>query len=237
MLASTLAEPRRGHLAFLLPNDNTVLIAGGRLGDLELYSAELYIPWTGASQSTGDMAEPRSEATGAPTSLDGLPLVGGGANSVSGTLATSELYGFATVKTDKDDYAPGETVTITGNGWEAGEQVTLLLQEDVNPPFHDDRTLAAVADASGNILNNEYSPTWGPPQTAGSHAECGSVWCKRLRPDRCRESGLLRDVEAGHFERRWGSGILQREWGRYPVAADYRSRQGGTKYSPSGCGS
>ena len=34
--------------------------------------------------------------------------------------ASSELYGFATVKTDKDDYAPGELVTMTGSGWQPG---------------------------------------------------------------------------------------------------------------------
>jgi hypothetical protein len=33
---------------------------------------------------------------------------------------SGELYGFATVKTDKADYSPGTTVTITGGGWVPG---------------------------------------------------------------------------------------------------------------------
>ena len=67
-------------------------------------------------------------------------------------LASSELYGFATIKTDKDDYAPGELVTMTGSGWQPGETVTLFLHEINNPDPHDDLTLTAVADGSGRIV-------------------------------------------------------------------------------------
>lgn len=73
-------------------------------------------------------------------------------------LASSEYYGFATVKTDADDYAPGTIVNITGSGWQPGETVSLLLHEDVDPPFHADRTLTAVADAFGNIANSDFAP-------------------------------------------------------------------------------
>lgn len=103
------------------------------------------------------MAIARAEATGSPLAQDGLLLVAGGSNS-DGIHATAELYGFATVKTDKDDYPPGETVTITGGGWQPGETVTLLLHEAVDPPFHEDRILSAVADANGNIVNAEFQP-------------------------------------------------------------------------------
>ena len=41
-----------------------------------------------------------------------------------------ESYGFATVKSDKDDDASGEIVTITGSGWQPEEMVTLVLKED-----------------------------------------------------------------------------------------------------------
>src|SRR5437016_12969402 len=34
----------------------------------------------------------------------------------------------ATVATDKADYAPGETVVITGSGWEPGERIVLVLR-------------------------------------------------------------------------------------------------------------
>jgi len=56
-------------------------------------------------------------------------MVAGGSN-----LGSTELYGFATVKTDALDYAPGTPVHITGTGWEPGETVTLTLQES---PYFD----------------------------------------------------------------------------------------------------
>ena len=49
-------------------------------------------------------------------------------------------------------------MVITGGGWQPGETVTLLLQEDVSPLFHDDLELTAVADENGDILNTEFSP-------------------------------------------------------------------------------
>src|SRR3989441_1153805 len=62
----------------------------------------------------------------------------------------------ASVKTDKPDYSPGETVTFTGSGWEPGEVVTLVLHE--NPWFDDHPVLTATADESGNISNNQFVP-------------------------------------------------------------------------------
>jgi trimeric autotransporter adhesin len=62
----------------------------------------------------------------------------------------------ATVKTDKDDYGPGETVTIAGGGWQAGEEVKLSLHMD---PLRDaDTELSATADGNGNITNTDFSP-------------------------------------------------------------------------------
>ena len=62
----------------------------------------------------------------------------------------------ATVMTDQADYAPGTIVTITGSGWQSGETVTLQLVESPLIDTHPD--LTAVADASGNIFNNQFSP-------------------------------------------------------------------------------
>jgi hypothetical protein len=60
----------------------------------------------------------------------------------------------ATVATDKEDYPPGETVTVTGAGWLAGETVTLRFYEDT--VINLNRTLSAVADESGHILNAQF---------------------------------------------------------------------------------
>jgi hypothetical protein len=62
----------------------------------------------------------------------------------------------ATVRTDKEDYQPGDTVLVTGSGWQPGETVNLLFHEDADPPIHPDKTLTAVADSDGHIVNHEY---------------------------------------------------------------------------------
>jgi hypothetical protein len=62
----------------------------------------------------------------------------------------------ALVKTNKDDYAPRETVTITGTGWQPGEQVKLTLHMD---PLRDaDTELTATADGSGLFTNTDFAP-------------------------------------------------------------------------------
>jgi len=71
-------------------------------------------------------------------------------------LAEAAFTSGAVVLTDKEDYQPFETVVITGTGWQPGETVELVLQEDAD--FHGDRTLYAVADAGGNIVNTEFAP-------------------------------------------------------------------------------
>jgi len=59
----------------------------------------------------------------------------------------------ADVQTNKSDYYPGETVIITGSGWQPGENVTLtIVESDNDAPWHSQVT----ADNSGNI----YSATF-----------------------------------------------------------------------------
>ena len=61
----------------------------------------------------------------------------------------------ATVSTDKPDYPPFDTVTVSGTGWQPGESVSLLFHE--TPQNHQDRTITTTADGSGNIRNRDYS--------------------------------------------------------------------------------
>jgi hypothetical protein len=35
-----------------------------------------------------------------------------------------------TIQSDKADYAPGELVTLTGSGWQAGESVHINVNDD-----------------------------------------------------------------------------------------------------------
>jgi len=154
-IASAAAIPRQRHLALLLPHNNSVLIVGGTSASATPSSVELFIPWTGAFRFTDALAGGRADAAGGALSQDGLLLVVGGMNE-SGLLASAELYGFATVKTDKDDYAPGEIVTITGAGWRPGETVRMVLEEANGPCLA--QIINVTADASGNIFDNSFSP-------------------------------------------------------------------------------
>ncbi|HVE65072.1 MAG TPA: hypothetical protein VNC59_00715, partial [Thermoanaerobaculia bacterium] len=62
----------------------------------------------------------------------------------------------ASVTTDKYHYSPGETVIITGTGWQPGETVQMVIRE--SPFTHLDHFLSSVADASGSFSNTEFSP-------------------------------------------------------------------------------
>jgi hypothetical protein len=152
---SSLAAPRRDHAAFLLPNNNSVLIVGGTSSGNDVGTAEMFVPSMGAFATTGSTSVARQHATGTPLSLDGILFLAGGSNS-TGTLSSAELYGFATVKTDKSDYAPGSVVTITGSGWQPGETVTLTLVE--SPLFDTHPVMTAIADSTGKIVNTDFSP-------------------------------------------------------------------------------
>src|SRR5881392_3588357 len=148
--AGNLATARSKHSAFLLPNNNEVLVVGGQSAGNDLASAELYIPWQKAFQATGALATPRSDASGAAlTKVDGRVLIAGGSS------ASAELYGFATVKTDAADYPPGTTVNISGSGWQPGETVSLTLLE--SPLYDTHGPYTAVADSTGNISNSDFT--------------------------------------------------------------------------------
>ena len=155
---TTLSVPRQGHAAVLLPNNSSVLIAGGSSNGEAKASADLFLPaqfpdpysyGMGRFASTAAMATPRIGSVGAAGPEGYVLAIGGGSQD-------TEAYRFATIKTDKDDYAPGTKAIITGSGWEPGERVTLLFQED--PAVHDDYVLTTTADADGRIYYDQWAP-------------------------------------------------------------------------------
>src|SRR5437867_9767689 len=75
--------------------------------------------------------------------------------SVVAVAAFSARASAATVATDQPDYHPGQTVTITGSGWEPGETVDMVLHED--PPLDPDLELTSVADANGDFTNTDFT--------------------------------------------------------------------------------
>ncbi len=147
----SMNTPRSRHVAMRLPGSNTVLVAGGMSNGVALKSAEQYAHWGQLWLAYEPlMSVARVGAIAAPTSRPGVVVIGGGGNP------SGEYYGYATVGTDKDDYAPYETVTISGSGWQPGETVHLRVSEDSDS--HYDWELEAIADEFGNIVNREFYP-------------------------------------------------------------------------------
>jgi hypothetical protein len=164
---TSLSVARSNHTAILLQHNNGVLIVGGTSNGLPQVASDLFLPaqfpdpfsWgTGTFATTGNLNVPRSSAFGGATNDEGYAFV------ASGGAANAEVYRFATVKTDRDDYAPGERAVITGTGWQPGEAVKLLFQED--PAVHADYVIdrdsdgkpLIVADENGNIFWDQWSP-------------------------------------------------------------------------------
>jgi hypothetical protein len=150
---ASMAQARRGHQALLLDHNATVLITGGTATGAAVTNAEQFIAWSETFVSTGLPASERASAV-----VSKLPGAAGVALRADndGASASTELYGFATLQTDSDDYAPGTTVVVTGSGWQPGETVTLLLHEVATG--HADRTYTAVADGVGRISNRGFTP-------------------------------------------------------------------------------
>src|SRR5947207_2846862 len=98
--------------------------------------------------------EPPADSAGATVDAGG----GAGGGQVVPVSSIGNGNTAATVKTNKEDYAPGEVVTMTGSGWQPGEAVTLELHEDLDYDEDTDQTLTTTADSSGSILYREFAP-------------------------------------------------------------------------------
>src|SRR5438094_213288 len=164
LAASTLSAARESHAATVLP-DGRVLIVGGWDGTTGapvppattgtpnvLASSDIYDP------ATGLVSAGPALSSGTPKSQnDGILMVAGGNDATGSAQVTSEVYGFAWVKTDLADYPPNTTVNFTGSGWKPGETVQLSLVEVPDLDSDSPISLTATADANGNISNSSFS--------------------------------------------------------------------------------
>jgi hypothetical protein len=96
--------------------------------------------------------------SGAPgTSIDAVGKTGTGVGGQVVLITQSGANtGGAVVRTDKDDYAPGTPVVITGTGFGAGESVSLMLHED--PTIEPDFSFTATADQNGAFTFTGFTP-------------------------------------------------------------------------------
>jgi len=75
---------------------------------------------------------------------------------ISGSLT---LITGQTVTTDKYDYLPGDVVTISGTGWQPGEQITIVIDHLIFD--HPNETLYTTANSSGELFTDYYViDTW-----------------------------------------------------------------------------
>ena len=161
IVPTQMTVARSGHTALLLPHNGGVLLAGGSAAGTTLTTTDLFVPaifpdpysWgMGSFAPTGSLIASRAFAIGGPLGDNGFAYIAGGGS------ADAEAYRFATIKTDKVDYYPGEPAVITGSGWQPGEEVSLLFQED--PAVHDDYRLTVTADSNGDIYWDQWAPDW-----------------------------------------------------------------------------
>jgi hypothetical protein len=179
LISGALSAPRTRPVLRELPNGFVQVIGGDSGGSMEIFVPEFddfeayaHLP---ATTPVADVLNARTRAPlfrggQADASLDrsshtiteipqsNMALVAGGANGVGQTLQSVAVLASsaATVTTDKIDYGPGESVTISGTGFAPNETVTLTLHEE--QAVHEDQTLTSVADAAGNFVNTDFVP-------------------------------------------------------------------------------
>ena len=76
--------------------------------------------------------------------------------SASDAKAESSASLAPTISSDKVDYAPGETVTLSGSNWQPGELVHINVNDDQGKTWSRDSDVAA--DAGGNISDQFNLP-------------------------------------------------------------------------------
>lgn len=69
-------------------------------------------------------------------------------------LATASTASGATFTTDKDDYAPGDTLKLAGAGWQPGDTLDIHLDED--PQNHPPVDWAVGVDENGGFQDSTY---------------------------------------------------------------------------------
>src|SRR2546427_1947852 len=154
-LAAPMGTTRSGHLGVQLLHNGKVLISGGTGGGQLVPSAEVYDPVTGAFRPVDSPGTARRlfGANFFELPYTGILLATGGLDGAETPLASSEVFFYPTLRSDKPDYAPGETVTLMGEGWRPNEQVAINIRESSGDP---DTNLTAAADANGAFTNSEF---------------------------------------------------------------------------------
>ena len=162
-LDARMSVARAYHGAVRLADGNVLIVGGYAAGSASLEgSAEVFEVSSGSFVKTP--TGPKAARVQPTLTLrdDGIVRIVGGDAAASTEYYNPEAQSFGTdpaapsLITDREDYAPGETVAFIGRGWQPGETVRLALHEV--PEQHEVHTLFAVADEAGAFVNTEYAP-------------------------------------------------------------------------------
>jgi VCBS repeat-containing protein len=112
---------------------------------------------TGTDTSTSESTTSRT-TTDESTTTESTETTTDTESTESSTTETSPLpAGPPTLVSDKDDYMPGETVTLTGEKWVPGDVVRIAVNDDQQQPWTYQADV--VASLSGTIYHQFQLPT------------------------------------------------------------------------------
>lgn len=150
--ASTrLSVARWNHAAVVPQNNGNLILIGGRNGAGPVSATDILDPESFLSTPLPNLLTPSSELTAFQGGKGRVCVAGG--NGKNAPLSSAEASRHATIVSDRTDYPPNTTVTLTGTGWTPSEQVTLTIRVSNGLP---DTVLQTVADANGQILNSTF---------------------------------------------------------------------------------
>ena len=102
-----------------------------------------------------DVDAPGGNPDGNPSG-NTAPAIQGGRSDVAD--ATANTLPVQTIQSNKADYAPGATVTLTGSNWQPGESIRIDVNDDQGKTWS--RNVDVRADASGQIQVQFQLPEW-----------------------------------------------------------------------------
>jgi hypothetical protein len=146
-----LSVARWNHAAIIPQNNGNLILIGGQDGNGPVSDTDILDPESFLSTTLPNLLTPSSEL-GAFQGGQGRVCVAGG-KGPNGPLSLVQASRHATVVSDRTDYPPNSTVTLTGTGWKPGEQVTLTIRVSNGLP---DTVLQAEADGNGKIVNSSF---------------------------------------------------------------------------------
>src|SRR5207247_6227572 len=88
---------------------------------------------------------------------DVAPTATAAASTTTSTPSSPPPAYSPTISSDKPDYAPGDTVTLTGSSWQAGEAVHIFVNDDKGQTWS--YSTDVTASDTGGFVTSVVLPT------------------------------------------------------------------------------